>query len=269
MNQEYLLKTLTPIFSYGANQKQPEIRAPSIRGQLRWWMDKIGHADQVDRIFGSTAGGDARASKVIVRVGNVSGNDEAKGKPLPHKNWKPNQCYKRGTSFSVMIIERLISAKSDFSREREILHKTLQAWIHLGTLGGRGTRGAGSIWPQDQYPTEAEWAQLVSDCSQGSSLKIRLSKEAYKYEEDARKDICNTLGETCFPNKQLGGIEPRKTSPLRLRVVRFADCDRDRPFRICAVWTERNEHDLDKAAGILASRGKQLGKILQNAIRIN
>ena len=74
----YSLQVITPCFAGGAEpEKQAEIRAPSIRGQLRWWFRVLGGfsslkpipvRDQEERIFGSTAGGAGVASPLIVRV---------------------------------------------------------------------------------------------------------------------------------------------------------------------------------------------------------
>ncbi|MCL2104631.1 MAG: type III-B CRISPR module RAMP protein Cmr1 [Kiritimatiellaeota bacterium] len=36
------LSFITPTFLAGANQNTPEIRASSIRGQLRWWFRVLG-----------------------------------------------------------------------------------------------------------------------------------------------------------------------------------------------------------------------------------
>ncbi|MBI2924889.1 MAG: type III-B CRISPR module RAMP protein Cmr1, partial [Verrucomicrobia bacterium] len=67
------LELITPCFCGGATpDKQAEIRAPSIRGQLRWWLRTLGGfqslavrgmsvREQENFIFGSTAGGEGRA----------------------------------------------------------------------------------------------------------------------------------------------------------------------------------------------------------------
>lgn len=58
-------------------EKQAEIRAPSIRGQLRWWFRTLGGfkslapaavCDQESQIFGSVAGEEGTASRLQVRV---------------------------------------------------------------------------------------------------------------------------------------------------------------------------------------------------------
>lgn len=79
-NEVFHLELITPCFCGGALPKeQAEIRAPSIRGQLRWWFRTLGGfkslADQgmdwrkqEQVVFGSTAGGEGMAGKLIVKV---------------------------------------------------------------------------------------------------------------------------------------------------------------------------------------------------------
>src|SRR5690625_3625627 len=51
--QAYRLRLYTPLFSYGANQQVPEIRAASIRGVLHWWFRALGGTFEQEReIFG-------------------------------------------------------------------------------------------------------------------------------------------------------------------------------------------------------------------------
>ena len=81
----YELELITPCFCGGAEpEKRAEIRAPSIRGQLRWWFRTLGGfkklaaqdmpvREQEDMIFGSVRGGKARASCLILRVRAKSG----------------------------------------------------------------------------------------------------------------------------------------------------------------------------------------------------
>jgi CRISPR type III-B/RAMP module RAMP protein Cmr1 len=76
--QTFHLELITPCFCGGANpQEQAEIRASSIRGQLRWWFRVLGGfkslapmtvREQEAMIFGSTAGDRGTAGKLVVRV---------------------------------------------------------------------------------------------------------------------------------------------------------------------------------------------------------
>jgi len=74
-----LLELITHGFFGGAEpHASAEIRAPSIRGQLRWWFRTLGGfkslspmplSEQETFVFGSASGQDGRAGKLIVRVG--------------------------------------------------------------------------------------------------------------------------------------------------------------------------------------------------------
>ncbi len=75
------LELITPCFCGGAEpDKQAEIRAPSIRGQLRWWFRTLGGftslapmpvREQEALIFGSTAGDEGRAGRLVLRIVNA------------------------------------------------------------------------------------------------------------------------------------------------------------------------------------------------------
>jgi CRISPR type III-B/RAMP module RAMP protein Cmr1 len=76
----FQFELITPCFCGGAEpERQAEIRAPSIRGQFRSWFRTLGGfaslapmsvPDQESMIFGSIAGGEERAGKLILRIKN-------------------------------------------------------------------------------------------------------------------------------------------------------------------------------------------------------
>src|ERR1043166_7335138 len=68
MNWERDIQLLTPCFCRGAYRDQPEIRAPSIRGMVRWWFRALGGTpDQEKALFGGVHAG-AVASRLVFRV---------------------------------------------------------------------------------------------------------------------------------------------------------------------------------------------------------
>ncbi|MAV39153.1 MAG: type III-B CRISPR module RAMP protein Cmr1 [Puniceicoccaceae bacterium] len=285
MKHVYHLKTLTPIFSYGADPHKaadrrnnipvhegtPEIRAASIRGQLRWWMEFIGHRDQIAPIFGSTAGSEGRSSLLKIRVSNIEGRIGEKRCTEQH-NWSTKTCFLPGTSFDLEVLETRQGLSED---QRNSLKNTLNAWLNMGTLGGRGTRAAGSITFSDSSQTEEAWMTSCATLLSKAEGRLFLGRTGYQSESEARRLVCDTLKEDAFNGQQpLGGIRPRKTSPLRMRVVRFSDGNPSRPYRIAALWTQSNEEPLQGAIEIL-KRGngrngdpKQIGFELENAIRV-
>ena len=69
---KYRVKFITPGFCAGADQKVAEVRAPSIRAELRWWFRTLrGTREEEEAVFGSVAGDEGRSSSVFVRVSNL------------------------------------------------------------------------------------------------------------------------------------------------------------------------------------------------------
>lgn len=286
MISEYRIETLTPIFSYGADpwsstgrgrekiihEGTPEIRPASIRGQLRWWMELRGFERRLGSIFGSIADNDeGTASKVVVRVANIEGKVGQRRSTQQH-HWSQKTCFLPGTTFTLSILERMNRLSED---DRKVLTDTIECWLALGTLGGRGTRGAGSLQDTNRVFSEKEWADRIPHLLNGTSARVWLGRTSFKTESDARHTICETLKEEAFgPKAQpLGGIHPRKTSPLRMRVVRFTDADPDQPYRIAFLWTLSEIRSLENAVQILKSGGKQgqpkkIGRELEEAIPV-
>ncbi len=161
------LELITPCFCGGAEpEKQAEIRAPSIRGQLRWWFRTLGGfkslaptavRDQEAMIFGSTAGDDGLAGKLVVRVSapqtkNVAANaddlDAGMNTPLGYAlfplrpvggNDGKRGMLAGGTKFSISIVWR--GRPEDWDSIRALIG----VWGHLGALGFRSRRTVGAL----------------------------------------------------------------------------------------------------------------------------
>ena len=160
------LETVTPLFLGGADPRgEPELRAASFRGALRFWLrallggmigdknlDALRQAEAA--VLGSTETG---ASPVVVRIHNLSG-----GAPIPFSaigSGKQGLAYlffaTRGTQNEPE--RKAIPAGSSFelelslrtgTQDRDALPKAYAAlWLltHLGGLGARSRRGAGSL----------------------------------------------------------------------------------------------------------------------------
>lgn len=150
---EVTFKFLTPALLAGADQKSAEMRASSIRGALRWWMNALGYdKDCINDLFGTAAGETGRRSRVIVRdttpnnlpVKLQSAKDII-GTPYDYFLWllgKPENArgvIQAGSTASFSVFLR--------SGESEDLEKGLKAFLLLGSLGSRSRRCYGSIWP--------------------------------------------------------------------------------------------------------------------------
>ena len=99
IRQSYAFEIITPCFAGGANPDvEAEIRAASIRGQLRWWSRVLGGFQslaprmnlrkQEDFIFGAIAGDDGHAGALMVRVrgSSLSSENRKNAKDLTQNN---------------------------------------------------------------------------------------------------------------------------------------------------------------------------------------
>jgi hypothetical protein len=296
----FRLTFITPLFSKGAYDDRPEVRAASIRGQLHWWHRALGGDAAMERaLFGSVHAefgvkrgekAPARASRVVVRTGGLT--VPAKAPPdaatLPHKSGGPaslKTCLQPGSAFDLHILTRLGGLTAD---QEKVLHHTLRAWLLFGSLGLRSTRAAGNfVWKTDAAgwtaPTDADsWKQAITDTLGAAPLRWALLDKTYDRAEDARRDASDTIGgrddaegeDTLSRiNHPLGTINRgnRKTSPLRFRIVYLSG-----KFRIAALWDNRQQvthnalGDLERVIALLQkgtrnSKPKEIGQQLARA----
>ena len=166
------LETLTPLFLGGADPRgQPELRATAVRGALRFWLRALlggcyGTDDaalaEIRRVEAETfgeAGGESKAgaSKIVVRVAGRSTKIERFDTSLVEmkyllfgmqqsgKSQLSRMYFAPGSTFTLELAER-------FGVPRDISGTAWQkaliaTWllIHLGGLGARSRRAAGSI----------------------------------------------------------------------------------------------------------------------------
>lgn len=280
----YHITFTTPLFSRGAYEDRPEIRAASIRGQLHWWLRALGgNATDEKAIFGGVHG-DASASKVVIRVSQLpAASKRVQVATLPHKvggQASPKWAIPVGESFALHVLQRLGGLPANLNGT---FQKSLDTWLFLGTLGLRATRGAGSfVWvatdPGPLYPKDfAEYEEQGRMLVQGTAIRFALLAETYPSGEAARRVVSDTLGgrddhsgqdDLRILHDPLGriGHSGRKTSPLRFRIVRIGD-----QYRIAAVWDGRNQvtgnqpSDLAGVITLLAARKPRLGEQLKQS----
>ena len=270
---------ITPCFSRGATEC-PEIRPASIRGMLHHWFRLLGGTfSQEQEVFGGVSGQD-KASKVVVRVKEVKGNQKPFSTVPQAKNTQSfnRPAYEGRTSFQLQITERLGGLKDE-----ALFKRAVHAWLLMGTLGYRSTRAAGSfIWEGTEdfpYPnTEQEYEKACEDLAhETSNFKVALvKKEKFTTAEEARKVVSHTLKEgRDFEvtkklrdlNHPLGCIEgKRKTSPLKFRIAKIQG-----NFYILAVWDARekvtgnSEKDLEGIMDLLCKKGRRIGTLLRDS----
>lgn len=165
---KFELETVTPLFLGGADPRgEPELRAASIRGALRFWLrallggftgdspqglERLRQAEA--RIFGSTERG---ASSVVVHVQQIKTNIDSFSEII---GGRPGIAYlffsargigreperkaiKPETRFNITLRSRPAVEKG----HRMVWHACAALWLltRLGGLGMRSRRGAGSL----------------------------------------------------------------------------------------------------------------------------
>ncbi len=272
MNRKIHITFITPCFCRGADCSPsgfPEIRPPSIRGQLHWWFRALGGSYADENVIFGNVHGEAKASKLVVRVLSPLTPRTEQSPTLPHKSGgpaAPKQAVAVGESFDLLLSTRLGGLTSELEA---MFSKALEAWLHMGALGLRATRGGGNFNWEEQPDTPEEYEAAVARIIQGSSLQATLLNKDYQNAEAARRDITNTLADRAFGSAAPLGkaFNGRKTSPLRFRVVSFSSGG----FRILAVWDGRNAvtrntgRDLENAIKTLAAANKPIGLQLRQA----
>jgi len=174
------MEIITPCFSGGAQPDRfAEIRAPAIRGQLRWWFRTLGGfqslaaqkmsvRQQEDLIFGSASGGEGHAGKLMVRVRDIIGkqavvDDEEMGAPpaskrgyvlFPLRPERKGQPGERLRDRAVIKKENNAAPFPQFIldlawRGAASLNDDIAALVavfgHLGALGFRSRRAMGAL----------------------------------------------------------------------------------------------------------------------------
>ena len=192
----YTLELLTPCFCAGADQTVAEIRAPSIRGQLRWWFRTLGGfkslapaplREQEALIFGSAAGDEGTASKLIIRTtaltSTVVKDADQMGAPMLSEkgyllfplrsNPKRNEYKGRG------VLERgSFTLSLTWRGEPNIwtdIKSLVTVFSHLGSLGFRSRRGYGAISPISTTPLDLKAALAAFNLSQHAIAICQLS----------------------------------------------------------------------------------------------
>lgn len=159
------LNTVSPLFLNGADKSHPELRAASVRGQLRYWfraimgtrmveLSKIWEREQ--RIFGSTE----KSSVVSVRVyGQIP--EPVDRYLLPHRSEKrsPQKAILENSPFKLHLCT---SPGIEIPREFLV---SLEIWLLLGGLGKRSRRMMGALSALDFWdPNMNEVQTFIAQC---------------------------------------------------------------------------------------------------------
>ena len=239
------LEVVTPLFLGGSDPRgQPELRAASFRGAMRFWLrallggvlgdrpDKIFQCES--QVFGSTD----HASPVVVRLKPHNlGSDGFN--PLPHKQvtFRFNG-FKPGQRFDICLL----------SRDEDALQQAQKALLllcYLGGLGRRSRRGFGSL-----QITEGKLALTATSVEElANALKQQLNSilpssfaklsdvprfpilhpgwaqiKVYGKEFNGWEEAIKFVMEKAHKHKNpaLGNATPRQASPVHVHVTRLS-----------------------------------------------
>lgn len=244
--ETYNLEIITPCFCAGADQSKAEIRAPSIRGQLRWWFRVLGGtAKEEGAIFGTVAGDEvSTSSALMVRVGNFQ-SGPAWHPPTINQNTPVNYVWHfasvSGTTARGKTGPRWISAgavppRSTFTfhltwrrpitaTQKALFDQALHAFLAMGTLGLRATRGLGAFVCKQAESIEKQRPMLEKA---GIVIRQRTDPDTFNSYESALRDYSawfrydfRKKWKADLPSP-LGTSSPRQTSALRFRPIKLA-----------------------------------------------
>ncbi len=240
------IELITPCFCSGANQAKAEIRASSIRGELRWWFRTLGGTnEQEKKVFGSISGGtedEGASSAVVVRVSDMRSQPGEDGALTENqlfftKNRK-NAMIPAGRTFRLQILLRKETPDSRLMRAIELL-------LYFGAIGLRSNRGSGAM-QRITYPSKAEIMVIGDELKKDDFLFFYRSVQSSAL--DALSSLENALKEfraayslkPDAPNA-LGFVKgkSRHASCLRVRPVKLSE----NSFLPVLIYTERVKAD--------------------------
>jgi len=161
---EIKYRVITPMLGGGAEPGIPDsggfrVRAPSVRGQLRFWWRATAGARRYETVealreaeaifWGSTAGpGKVRIRQEIVDEGRNLTAGERQALPNPNYPLFPIYPDRRASVIHEQVVRlwiRLDTSAATRMAEANDVVRTLSAWLMFGGVGGRWRRGLGSV----------------------------------------------------------------------------------------------------------------------------
>ncbi len=217
-----MMELITPCFCAGADQSKAEIRAPSIRGELRWWFRALGGTQKEEQaIFGGIAGEEGTSSAVVVRVGEIK-RGKSESRELPG-----NQTFftsSRKGDAAMIPAGRQFRLKILLRREVETqkLKLVVEAMQFLGSIGMRANRGCGAI-QSIQRPSKAEIDVLMEELTKQGFLCLGLDLQRDAYAalcviEEKLKSFRDDCGITKNARNAMGFVDGQKRHGSCLRV---------------------------------------------------
>ena len=246
--ETYEIELLTPCFCAGADQARAEIRAPSIRGELRWWFRILGGTSgQEKEVFGGVHAlpGEskkdaARASAVLIRVGAVK-NGPRWDPPHVNRNdpisyvwhfakasaggvrWTGAGNVPPGSTFTLHIAcRRPIPDDS-----RGLFDKAVEAFVRFGGIGLRVTRGLGGLRARELPETFVEARNAAERLLTPAGIETVWVEKAFASWQEALAhagELLKFVLRKHESSKSAGPLgsstHPRQTSAVRFRVLK-------------------------------------------------
>jgi len=184
---------LTPLFMSGHNQNHAEVRAPSVKGLLRWWFRALGGDwNWESRLFGSQEQG----SPVIFRIIDKNiflhrpytqrfSNRQAYLGYGPIGFDKRDEVFKNSRPFLTGSFSLEIVISNIARKDVKALLLTLWALSVFGGMGSRGRRGWGSVSIKPSDENAKSFARELGLDWEFHSLE-NLRKNIHKFEEKRR-----------------------------------------------------------------------------------
>ncbi len=260
----YYFSLLSDTFAHGAYQtmnfNRPELRAPSVKGMIRWWHEALGMTKQhSDTLFGQAIGA-TMASRVTIRVHPTTNVQQQKVDFMPHKKERggSKNAIQPGTAYQLTLTQRREPLPMDLWEQ---LQRATEAWLLLGAIGQRSNRAAGSVlW--DQAPaTQKEFELKVADLLGTAHITFAILDATFDHNRQARDVAGDFLKDEAFGGSApFGSASPRKPSPLKLKCIQI-----DGSIRLLAIWDRRIDSPAELTRGVhtLINSNKKIGRLLE------
>jgi CRISPR type III-B/RAMP module RAMP protein Cmr1 len=184
---ELSLEVISPMFLNGADPRQPEMRAASVRGQLRYWLRAIVGAQTDDlsqvweresAVFGSTKQGSAVTVRVFPQ--DVPPKQVVFTSMLPHNPEKRDRSRQDAIKPEHKVSLELVT-RPGMPIPEDAVH-ALKVWALLGGLGKRSRRMFGAFRLTGEvipvYDTPSELGRHIKDTLIAAGCQTKTNRSA-------------------------------------------------------------------------------------------
>lgn len=240
----YNFSLLSDTFAHGAYQTQnfnrPELRAPSVKGMIRWWHKALGYSEaDAQKLFGGIA--PAQAALVSVRIQPINEPVIQRAEFIPHKGnaGRTKAAISPNSRYRLLLTPRRAGLDETLSSQ---LSNATKAWLLLGSIGQRSNRAAGSVYWDECPKISKDFEMEVSVLLVKSNVRFAILSQDFGSDSVAARNLAGR-----FPNTRdfnvagsvFGSIKPqRKSSPLKLKMIKV-----DQSMKLLAIWAPENQFE--------------------------